>query len=142
MDKKDSLPASCLVCGRQPCDACAVGRKVRPVHGAIVPGDIIVSSIVTAMKPHGGAKSASIRPGPRERCGCRRLRSARSRESINWRRNAEAVVPGIGTGGALFQSEEVGWCSEAAKDKARRMRYDLCALLALLGGEDACFSDC
>ena len=40
-------------------------------------GDIIASSIVTAMKSGGGTSSASIRPPRHERCGLKHIRPAR-----------------------------------------------------------------
>jgi hypothetical protein len=68
---------TCLVCGRQPCDAHhlrftqnrALGRRVSDEFTVPLCRGIIARSIVTVMKPGGGRNSGSIRPGPPARCG-------------------------------------------------------------------------
>ena len=68
---------SCLVYGRQPCDA----RHLRSASSQCrYAGAIIASSIVMVTRLRGGGRSALIRPLGRARCGFKRIRSA----PANW----------------------------------------------------------
>jgi hypothetical protein len=76
---------TCLICGRQPCDAHHLrftqSRALRAARSVTnsqsrYAGDIIAKFIVTAMKRAGGKSLGSIRPAPREHCGWKRIRKA------------------------------------------------------------------
>jgi hypothetical protein len=74
---------TCLVCGRQPCDAhhLALRKTMRSAARSATSlrsrsaEDIIARSIATAMKPGGGRNSGSIRTGPHARYGSPRTRN-------------------------------------------------------------------
>jgi hypothetical protein len=75
---------TCLVCGRQPCDAHhlrfaqnrALGRKASTNSRCRYAGGTIARCTVTGMKRPGGRSSASIPPVPRAPCGSKPIHNS------------------------------------------------------------------